>query len=170
MICYGELFIKIDDEFIVFRSGSALLINSMFEVDAKSPFPKGAKKTLFNKRGKHKMEFRYTKSTNMAVHKRELIPIFADSKFNFDHNMSKLSESNNNFQIIGECNKPLNYIALVPLDIYTLYKYKENTQYLVQLNYHLKEALLPDITPLIMIPLLEILRTDISTYKVIEPY
>jgi hypothetical protein len=169
MICYGDLIIKITDEFVVFRSDSALLINSMLEVDAKSPFPRRAKRTLFNKRGKHKMEFRYTKSTSMSVYKRKLIPIFTDSKFNFDYNVSKLSESNNNFQIVGECNQPLNYIALVPLDIYTLYKYKE-TQYLVQLNYHLKEALLPDITPLIMIPLLEILRTDISTYKVIEPY
>jgi hypothetical protein len=169
MICYGELIIKISNELVVFRNGSALLINAMLEVDAISPFPKNVSRALLYRHGKQKMKFKYSTKTNLFG-RNILKPIFADSKFNFEHNEKMLNKSNEEFSIMAVCNETPNYIALLPNDIYITYKYLETSKNLIQLHHRLKQLLLPDIAPLIMISLLEILRTDISTYKVIEPY
>lgn len=99
-----------------------------------------------------------------------LKPIFADSKFNFKHNEEAANKSNEEFSMMAVCNQTPNYIALIPDDIYITYKHHQTSEYLIQVHHRLKQLILPDIAPLIMITLLEILRTDISTYKVIEPY
>lgn len=170
MICYGILIIEIANQYVVFRDDTALLLNTMLEVDAISPFPKNASRALLYKRGKHKTKFKLV-IPNQTGEPDDLEQIFADSKFDFEHNEEMLNKSNEEFSILGVCDKtPNNYIALIPDDIYIAYKHMENSQYLIQLHYQLKQLILPDIAPLIMIPLLEILRTDISTYKVIEPY
>lgn len=173
MICYGELIIKISNELVVFRDGLALLINAMLEVDAISSFPKDASRAILYRRGKHKMKFKHpmeAKCVDEIEHISELKPIFADSKFNFEHNEKMLNKSNEEFSIMVVCNETPNYIALVPDNIYIMYKHHQISKYLIQVHHRLKQLLLPDITPLIMTPLLEILRTDISTYKVIETY